>query len=95
MKQEFLPGLVCASMALILFPIIANACSVCLTGADDPTTDAFNASVLFLMAAPYLVVGSIVGGLVYTFRRAAAKRAQSDTPEPPIHLVVSQKESGR
>ena len=60
----------------IRLPVIAHACSVCLTGANDPTADAFNASVLFLMATPYAVVGSIGGGIFYAYRRKIAK------PEP-------------
>jgi hypothetical protein len=50
---------------------ISEACSVCLTGAEDATAEAINASVLFLMATPYVVVGSIVGGLFLAYRRAA------------------------
>ena len=63
--------------------VIAHACSVCLTGANDPTADAFNASVLFLMATPYAVVGSIGGGLFYAYRRKLAK------PEPEHDRTAS------
>src|SRR3990167_6556787 len=60
----------------LFFPVIVLACAVCVSGAaDDPLTDAFNWSVLFLMATPYTVVGSVAGWLVYTHRRAAAKLA--------------------
>jgi hypothetical protein len=31
---------------------------------------AFNPSVLFMMAMPFLVFGAIAGGLVYAYRRA-------------------------
>jgi len=50
---------------------------------------------LFLMATPYLVVGSIAGGLFFAFRRAAAKREQAETAEPLVHLAWNDKESGR
>jgi hypothetical protein len=46
------------------------ACAVCLGGESDSLTDGFKASVLFLMATPYLVVGSIVCGLIFNYRRA-------------------------
>jgi hypothetical protein len=76
-------------------PLAAHACAVCVTGAGDPTADAFNWSVLFLMAMPYLVVGSIGGGLFYSYRRAAAKREQAETAEPLVHLAGHEKESER
>jgi len=75
-------------------PLAAHACAVCVTGAGDPTADAFNWSVLFLMAMPYLVVGSIGGGLFYSYRRAA-KRQQAETAEPLVHLAWHEKESER
>jgi hypothetical protein len=76
-------------------PLAAHACAVCVNGAGDPTADAFNWSVLFLMAMPYLVVGSIAGGLFYTYRRTAAKREQTETAEPLVHLAWHEKESER
>jgi hypothetical protein len=41
----------------IWVPSIARACAVCITGAGDPSADAFNWSVLFLKATTYLVLG--------------------------------------
>ena len=83
------------AMVLMTNPLAVYACAVCVTGAGDPTADAFNWSVLFLMAMPYLVVGSIAGGLFYTYRRTAAKREQAQTVEPLVHLAWNEKESGR
>jgi hypothetical protein len=80
---------------LMTNPLPLHACAVCVTGAGDPTADAFNWSVLFLMAMPYLVVGSIAGGLFYTCRRTAAKREQAQTAEPLVHLAWNEKESER
>jgi hypothetical protein len=76
-------------------PSMAYACAVCITGAGDPSADAFNWSVLFLMAAPYLVVGSIAGCLFYTYRRAARRNAPTETTEPLVHLAWKQRESER
>jgi len=95
MKHRWLVPLCSGVTALIANALSIHACSVCVTGAGDPTADAFNWSVLFLMATPYLVVGSIAGGLVFAYRRAAAKREQAETTEPPVHLAWNQKESGR
>jgi hypothetical protein len=68
MKTKFfaLVGLFLAAV-----PNIARACSVCFTDGDDAVSRAFNWSIAFLMAAPYLVVGSIGGSLFYFYRRAA------------------------
>jgi len=71
------------------------ACAVCLGGDSDSLTDGFNASVLFLMATPYLVVGSIVGGLIFTYRRALKKREKVETVEPIGQLAWNQEDSGR
>lgn len=61
--------------AALVFPVIAEACAVCLTGAaqNDPAAHAFNWSILFMMAMPYAVLGSIGGWLFYAYRRAARK----------------------
>ena len=65
MKPKWIVFLCSGLTALIANPLTIQACSVCVTGAGDPTADAFNWSVLFLMATPYAVVGSIAGGLFF------------------------------
>jgi len=75
-------------------PVLTWACAVCFTGTGDAVTDGFNASVLFLMVTPYTVVGAIVGGLVFAYRRALRKRAQSDS-EPLDHFAWMQEDSLR
>jgi hypothetical protein len=75
---------------------MARACAVCLTGAGDATTDAFNWSVLFLMAMPYLVVFSIAACLVYTYRRSAATQQREEAVSRPLtHFALNQEESVR
>jgi len=95
MKRIFLLALMSEIIALIITPAVAHACSVCVTGASDPTADAFNASVLFLMATPYLVVGSIAGALFLAYRRTVAKREQGESEQPVIQLAWNQEDSGR
>ena len=52
------------------------ACAVCWAGDTGPTADAYNWSVLFLMTAPYAVMGSIAGNgvthLCYPVRKPVA-----------------------
>ena len=82
--------------SVVAFPMAVFACAVCVSGAaDDPLTDAFNWSVLFLMATPYTVVGSVAGWLVYTHRRAAAKKNGGFKKKTPfLSLAWIHKESG-
>jgi hypothetical protein len=72
--RKVLLGLSAAATAIIHDPATARACSVCLTGDSGPMGDAYNWSVLFLMATPYTVIGSVGAWLVYKYRRATAKQ---------------------
>ena len=69
------------------------ACSVCFGGDGDH--DGYNASVLFLMATPYLVFGSIVGGLIFAYRRALKRGEGEESAESRVELTWNQEESGR
>ena len=95
MKPKILLGLVTVSAALAYSPAIANACAVCWAGDGGPIEEAFNWSVLFLMATPYAVVGSIAGWLFCTHRRSAAKRERNAATQPLGHLALNPEESGR
>jgi hypothetical protein len=57
---------------------LAQGCAMCGTAIkDDPTGRAISWSVLFLIAAPYTVVGLVGGYIFYTYRRAASDRRAS------------------
>lgn len=72
-------------VALLSFPGRLLACAVCLTGgANDPVQNAFNWSVLFLMAAPYTIVGSIGGWLFYLHRRSSHYKDGATGKTSPI-----------
>ena len=94
MKPKLITLLLVGAAAFIAHPFALHACAVCITGASDPTTDAFNWSVLFLMATPYLVVGSIAVGLIFAYRRAVAKEKPMEAPERLVHLAWTEKETG-
>jgi hypothetical protein len=56
-----------AALALVPADVLAQGCAMCRTtldGASDPLVGALNTSVLFMMAMPYLLVGSI-GGWIF------------------------------
>ncbi len=70
----------------VVFPAALLACSVCLTG-DTPNgsvANAFQWSVLFLIAMPLAVVGSIAGWLVYIHWRADAREENGVTKKMPV-----------
>ena len=69
------------------------ACAVCLGGDGDAVTAGYNASVLFLMATPYVVVASIAAGLVFAYRRALKRHEGAD--EEPLGLSWKQEDDSR
>lgn len=96
MKYKTAVVLIAVWTAVFYSHSLAHACAVCLTGASDATTDAFNWSVLFLMATPYLVVSSIAGWLVYTYRRSAARQQREEAASRPLaQFAWNQEENGR
>lgn len=51
-------------------PRTTFACSVCMGRGDDTATQGLNAAVLTLLAVLLVVLGSVVGFLVYLIRRS-------------------------
>ena len=86
---------IAVSIAVIVLPAVAHACSVCFSGDDDAVTHAFNWSVGFLLAAPYVIAGTIAGCLVIAYRRAVAKRAALEEQEAIDSLIWTQEESAK
>jgi hypothetical protein len=95
MLRKIIFVMISVMSSLLVATTASRACSVCFTGTSDSVTDGFNASVLFLMATPYLVVGSIAGGLIFAYRRALKNREKVETAEPIVHLGWHQEDSGR
>ncbi|MBM4262616.1 MAG: hypothetical protein FJ145_14445 [Deltaproteobacteria bacterium] len=91
MKAKVL-GVACG--VLVALAQRAYACSVCITGENDPTAGGFNASVLFLLATPYLVFGTIGTVLFVAYRRAVAKR-DNESQETVAPIALNQEESAR
>lgn len=80
---------------LLLAPAVLHACAVCVgSSGNDPVTDAFNWSVLFMMATPYAIFGAIGGWIYYQHRRRGP--AQTDSaPKDRLYLnwIRTQRES--
>ena len=83
---------------VIMMPAAAKACSVCFSGDDDALTHAFNWSVGFLLAAPYMIAGTIAACLVIAYRRAAAKQSvltELEVQKAINPIIWSQEESAK
>jgi hypothetical protein len=87
--------LIAMGFTLLAKPAVTWACSVCFGDADDPITAGFNASVLFLMATPYTVMGFIAGGLIWAYRRARRQREEMESAQFSAPLAWNQEDSGR
>jgi len=83
--------LVVASAVGALAPVDAHACSVCWDlSSNDLSSRAISWSILFLMAMPFTIVGSIGGWLVYKYRHApkvGRQRPASGRPLPTPQLI--------
>ena len=76
-----LPRSPALAAAVLLLPgaaaqALAQSCAMCTSSfaPDDPASRAFSWSILFLMAAPYTIVGTVAGWLFYAYRRAPGRR---------------------
>lgn len=94
MNAKYLCSVYAIAGMIALEVSLAQACSVCISGENDPTAGGFNASVLFLLATPYLVFGTIGAVLYVAYRRAVAKR-DNEGEETMAPIVLSQEESAR
>lgn len=65
------------SLLLVAGRVWAQSCAMCGSsfGENDPVSRAFSWSILFMIAAPYTVVGLIGAFLFVNYRRAGRSRA--------------------
>ncbi len=69
-----------AGVVVAAAPRIANACAMCGLPPNDPAGHAYNSSVLFMLASPYVSFAAI-GGITYlVYRRArrSEERARAE-----------------
>jgi hypothetical protein len=74
MVRRFRSGFIAAAVSAALFaaPYVAHACAMCGLSPGDHEIHAFNASVLFMLSAPYAIVaviGGVLGGAYFMARR--------------------------
>jgi hypothetical protein len=71
-----------AAMLVAASPRIASACAMCGLSPGDHAGHAFNTSVLFMLASPYVSFAAIGGITWYVYRRST--RADRDSNPPTI-----------
>ena len=54
----------------LLLPAIAQACPGCANALNGTVGRGLNASILFMMAMPFTVVGTVAAGIFIAYRRA-------------------------
>ena len=77
--------------AAVLIPVVAQACAVCWGSSGDHS---FTWGILFLMAMPFTIVGSIGGWLIYRYRHPFKGDLQQTAPRQQLSTTqLTQKES--
>jgi len=71
-----------AGMLVAASPRIASACAMCGLSPGDHAGHAFNTSVLFMLASPYVSLAAIGGITWFVYRRST--RADRDSNPPTI-----------
>jgi hypothetical protein len=75
--QAKLSALAAAILASSATAQVVNACAMCGLGPNDRGGHAFNTSVLFMLAGPYVTLSVIGGALYYAWRRATRRETPS------------------
>lgn len=77
---------IAAAVALLPADGLAQGCSMCATylNGNDPRTEAFRTSILFLMSMPFVVVGSVGAWILWMYRR--------QRPRPMVQVLRAEQE---
>jgi hypothetical protein len=80
-------------VALACLPerVMAQGCAMCRTalgGPEDPLAAGLNASILFLMSMPFVLVASVGVWLAYMFRRVHQRPTN-------VYVLPTQQEEGQ
>jgi hypothetical protein len=64
---------------LAVYPVesLAQGCAMCatyLSNGQDPRSEAFKVSILFLMSMPFVAVGSVGAWILWMYRRSRPRR---------------------
>ena len=78
-------GLVASAATSWPAQALAQGCAMCKTaleGQNDPLADAINVSVLFMMAMPYAIVGTVGAWIYWNARRRDTLALDNIAPDP-------------
>jgi len=64
-------------------PRLANACAMCGLSPGDHAGHAYNTSVLFMLAAPYVTI-AVMGGVLFAAWRRAKRDEHPHAASPPL-----------
>jgi len=70
-----------ASAILVAAAGVADACAMCGLSPGDHAIRAFNTSVLFMLAGPYVTIAAISAILYGAYRRSVRKQALQVVPK--------------
>ena len=73
-------GLATIAAMIMASPRIAGACAMCGLSPGDHAGHAFNTSVLFMLASPYVSFAAIGGITWYVYRRSTRIDRDSNPP---------------
>jgi ABC-type phosphate transport system permease subunit len=82
-------AVVVGAAALVPAQTLAQGCAMCatyLSNGRDPSSEAFKISILFLMAMPFVVVGSAGAWILWMYRR--------NRPRQPALRVLRAEQEG-
>jgi len=88
MRLGLITGVVLAAAALVAGmaePVLAQGCAMCgsALGTDDPTAQAFNTSILFMIAVPYTLF-TLGGVWLWLAHRRAIRNQRASVIRFPV-----------
>jgi len=75
MKRFGIASAALAASAIASAPGIASACAMCGLSPGDHAGHAYNTSVLFMLAGPYVTFG-LIGGIIFLLSQRAKRAAR-------------------
>ena len=79
-NSKFNAALIAITAMIMASPRFASACAMCGLSPGDHAGHAFNTSVLFMLASPYVSFAAIGGITWYVYRRSTRIDRDSNTP---------------
>ena len=93
--RPIVPILTVATVLGTAADVLAQACAMCGSAlSDDPLGRAISWSILFMMAAPYTIVGTVALSILWIHRRAAGRRRAASIELAQLQAAAAGEPSG-